>query len=152
MKKHVVFAVILGVVMGFSAPAMAESFAFVDMQKVFMGYKQAKKGEEEFQKKRKDYDAKLQEWQKKIETARTEKKSDNDLQNLGKDMEKELQPMQDDLVKFNSQTTGKLQEDIMTAIQKVAKEYGVDVVLSKQAALYGGFEITDFVIESLNNK
>lgn len=150
MKKIWVAAVILGIVSSFSAPVMAENFAFVDMQKVFMGYKEAKKGEDEFQKKRKDYDAKMEEWQKKIDKAKADKKSDTELANINKDMEKEMQPLQDDLVKFNSQTTAKLQDNVLNAIQKVAKEYDVDVVLSKQASLYGGFEITDFVIEALN--
>ena len=44
----------------------------------------------------------------------------------------------------------KIQEDIIKSTKKVAKSYGIDIVLNKQALLHGGFDLTDFVIDDLN--
>ena len=44
-----------------------------------------------------------------------------------------------------------IRADILKSSRKVAKEYGVDIVIDKQAILTGGFDLTDFVIEDLND-
>ena len=46
----------------------------------------------------------------------------------------------------------KLKQEILSASNQVAKEYGIDVVLDKQVVYYGGFDLSDFVIEKLNQK
>ena len=102
--------------------------------------------------------------QKRIEKAKKIGDSDEDLQKLTKEMEEELEPKQKALMELHSQLMGKIRYDINKAIQDVAKSYGIDVVLNKEiviqgpmgpvgkeeVVLYGGFNMTNFVIETLN--
>ena len=67
------------------------------------------------------------------------------------EIQEELQPKQEELMKLNNQLMTSIRSDIVNATKKVAKEYGVDIVLDKQALLSGGFDLTDFVIEDLND-
>ena len=90
--------------------------------------------------------------------------SDKDLEKLTKKMEEELEPKQKALMELHSQLMGKIRHDINKSIQEVAKSYGIDVVLNKEiviqgpmgpvgkeeVVLYGGFNMTNFVIETLN--
>lgn len=43
-------------------------------------------------------------------------------------------------------------DKIFEAIKKIASQQGFDIVLSKEAVLYGGVEITDTVLKQLNEK
>jgi outer membrane protein len=47
---------------------------------------------------------------------------------------------------------GGLDKDIRAAIQKVAAQQGVSVVLDRTAVLYGGLDLTDQVIKVLSSK
>ena len=40
--------------------------------------------------------------------------------------------------------------DIRNTSKEVAKEFGIDVVVDKQVLFYGGFNLTDYVIDKLN--
>ena len=52
---------------------------------------------------------------------------------------------------LNNQIMTSIRSDIIISTKKVSKEYGIEIVLDKQAILSGGFDLTDFVIEDLNN-
>lgn len=47
---------------------------------------------------------------------------------------------------------GGLDKDIRAAIQKVAKQQGVSIVLDRQVVLYGGVDLTDQVIKVISGK
>ena len=67
-------------------------------------------------------------------------------------MEKELDPQKEELMKTNDEMTKKLQQDIVRAVDSVAKDLGIDVVLDKQVVITGGVDITDMVLSKLNKK
>jgi len=70
------------------------------------------------------------------------------------------QPQRDDLqrqvnqeiLKKRSQLIGGLEKDIRSAIDKVAKQQGVSIVLSREVVLYGGVDLTDLVIKEIGGK
>ena len=70
------------------------------------------------------------------------------------------QPQRDDLqrqvnqeiLKKRSQLIGGLEKDIRSAIDKVAKQQGVSIVLSREVVLYGGVDLTDLVIKENGGK
>ena len=45
-----------------------------------------------------------------------------------------------------------LDKDIRAAVEKVAKQQGVSVVLSRDVVLYGGVDLTDQVIKVVSGK
>lgn len=51
---------------------------------------------------------------------------------------------------MNAQLTGKLQQEILQSVQKVAKKVGIDMVLDKQVVITGGMDLTDMVLTELN--
>ena len=70
------------------------------------------------------------------------------------------QPQRDDLqrqvnqeiLKKRSELIGGLEKDIRSAIDKVAKQQGVSIVLSREVVLYGGVDLTDLVIKEIGGK
>ncbi len=134
-----------------TGPVMAENIGFVDLQKVFLNYKETEKARAGFEKKQKQLRKELEKKQKKLEKAQKDNKKPEEIKKLVEEIQEELQPKQEELMKLNNQLMAKIRGDIIKSTQKVAKQYGVDLVLDKQAILTGGFDLTDFVIEDLNN-
>jgi outer membrane protein len=70
------------------------------------------------------------------------------------------QPQRDDLqrqvnqeiLKKRAELIGGLEKDIRSAIDKVAKQQGVSIVLSREVVLYGGVDLTDQVIKEIGGK
>ncbi len=56
------------------------------------------------------------------------------------------------IFKKRAELLGGLDKDIRTAIQKVAKQQGVGIVLSREAVLYGGTDLTDQVAKAVSGK
>ncbi len=54
-------------------------------------------------------------------------------------------------MEYNNQLMAQIKGKITKATKKVSKQYGIDVVVDKQALLVGGFDLTGFVIDELNN-
>jgi Skp family chaperone for outer membrane proteins len=129
----------------------ANSIGYVDMQKTFFGYEEAQKAQEKIQQKQEDFQKKFEKGQKKVQTAREENKTEKKINELITKLEKELTPQKEELVKLNQDLTLKLKGDIISATKEVAKEYNIDIVLDKQVILTGGFDMTDYVLEKLNN-
>lgn len=150
MRKNLGVVILTAImILGVSA-VYADNIGYIDMQKVFMNYTDAKKAQEDFKKKQDEYQKIYDEKQKEVEKAKIDKKSDEDIKKLISKLETELEPKKDELLKLNQELTMKLRDKILTASQKVAQEYGIDVVMDRQVILTGGFDLTDFVIKNLN--
>jgi hypothetical protein len=61
-------------------------------------------------------------------------------------LEEKLAPKRESLLKLNAELTGKLQQEILDAVKKVAKKVGIEMVLDKQVIITGGMDLTDMVI------
>jgi len=57
-----------------------------------------------------------------------------------------------DIFKKRAELLGGLDKDIRAAVEKAAKAQGVNVVLSREAVLYGGVDLTDQVIKIISGK
>jgi len=53
---------------------------------------------------------------------------------------------------LNEKLTTKLQADILSATKEVAKKVGIDIVFDKQVIITGGVDLTEMVINKLNEK
>jgi outer membrane protein len=56
------------------------------------------------------------------------------------------------LLKKRQELIGGLEKDIRAAVEKVAKEQGISIVLSREVVLYGGVDLTDQVIKAIGGK
>jgi outer membrane protein len=57
-----------------------------------------------------------------------------------------------DIFKKRADLLGGLDKDIRAAVDKVAKQQGISVVLSRDVVLYGGVDLTDQVIKAIGGK
>lgn len=130
----------------------AESLGFIDVQKVFLGYKEAQKLSEQFEEKqrdfKKDYDAKEAEVMKAIR----EGKSQAEIDKMKENIKSELEPKQKQLQDFNERSTLKIREEIVKATKDVAKDVGLTMVLDQKVFIIGGLDLTDLVLKKLNKK
>ncbi len=152
MKVLFAFAIIAGLI-SFVVPAQAASLSgigFIDVQKVFKGYKEAAKAQDQLSKEEADFRKSFEDSQKKLEAAKNAKKSDKEIEAMTKDLENTLKPKRDKLLQLNQNLTEKIQKDILAAVKEVKKSMGIDVVLDKQVIIDGGQDISDMVINKLN--
>lgn len=149
MKKISIFLLMMMVVL--SAHTYAETIGVVDLQKVFVSYDETDKARKDFEKKQAELRKELDKKQKQLEKAQKDNKKPEEIEALIKDIQEELQPKQEELIQLNNELMASIRTDILKATKKVAKNYGVDIVFDKQAVLHGGFELTDFVIDELND-
>lgn len=57
-----------------------------------------------------------------------------------------------DIFKKRTELLGGLDKDIRAAVEKVAKQQGISVVLSREVVLYGGVDLTDQVVKLISGK
>ena len=153
MKKLIIFAtfVIAIVVMaGVAQAANYSSIGVIDVQKVFKEYKETAKAQGDLAKQEESFKKEFEDSQKQLEKAEKDGKKPEELEKMKKELEEKLAPKRETLLKLNAQLTGKLQADILAAVQKVSKKVGIDVVLDKQVVITGGMDLTDLVITAVN--
>jgi len=124
----------------------------IDVQKVFRGYKETTKAQEQLSKEEAAFKKEFEESQKKIESARAAGKSEKELESMTKKLEETLAPKREKLMKMNETLTSSLQSDIVSAVKTVAKNLGIETVFDKQVVITGGVDISDMVISKLNEK
>ena len=148
MKKLLAILIVVSFIgsLGYAA----SSTGFIEVQKVFKGYKETIKAQEQLAKEEEAFKKEFDESQKKLESAEKSGKKVEELDQMKKDLETKLSPKRESLLKLNEQLTGKLQLDILEAVKKVAKKVGIDLVLDKQVVITGGIDLTEMVLNELN--
>lgn len=151
MQIKTLFIALLAVVLvSFSGKAYADNIGYVDLERVLISYDKAQTYQKDLQKKRADYQEFFLEKQKKLEKAKEKKKSEDSIKKMIEEMEMELKSRQEDLFKFEAQFQRTILAEVTGASQKVAKEYGIDIVVDKRVVYVGGFDLTEFVLNKLN--
>ena len=164
MSTYFKFLILIAAFILNTAWASADTIGYVHMQRVFNEYKETKIAEEKFKKQQEKFKKQFDKSFEKIEKAKKKGQSQEDIAELTKKLEEELEPKKEELMQIHSQLMGKIRQDIDTAIKGVAQTYGIDVVLNKEVLfqgpsgpignepviLHGGFDMTNFVVEKLN--
>ncbi len=151
MKRQILVALLAAaMVIGGVSAAHADNIGFLDMERLFAGFKEGKDVQLDLQKRREEFQKIFDEKQKTVEQARKDKKSDEDVQKMVNAIQTELTPQRDVLVQHESEAQAVILGKIREVTRQVAKRNGVDVVLDRRAVYAGGFDLTDFVIEKLN--
>lgn len=151
MKKNILKIIIICFILIVAMEAaFAETIGYIDVQKVFNSYTATKTAQAQISKKEEAYKKEFDKYQKIIEAAKKANKPQKEIDALVSQYEKKLEPLKEELVNLNNALTGKLQNEIVKAVQLVAKELGVDIVLDKQALVIGGMDLSGMVINKLN--
>lgn len=137
---------------GSALASPVSSIGTIDVQKVFRGYKETSKAQDQLSKEEASFKKEFEESQKKIEEAKASGKSEKDLESMTKKLEESLAPKREKLIKMNEALTSSLQNDIVGAVKTVAKNLGIETVFDKQVVITGGVDISDMVISKLNEK
>jgi outer membrane protein len=132
--------------------SLAATVGFIDVEQVFKGYAKTKTAQEEINNKMKDYRKAQTKYQQELEDARIDGKTEKDLDKIREKMQKELDPKEAEIKMLNEEQMVKIRKDIVTAVESVAKEVGIDVVVDKQVVIAGGLDLTEQVVKRLNSK
>ncbi|MBU1261369.1 OmpH family outer membrane protein [bacterium] len=140
------------------------NIAFIDSQKVFNGHPETKNASEVLNKEVEQRQTELKVTEEEIlamreelskplsEEARRRKEATIKvkLEELEKSRQSALSALEEKRTKLEAEINRKIYE----AIETLAKEKGIDLVLDKNSVIYGTqtFEITDEIIEKMNPK
>lgn len=165
LRSVVLVVAALAFCLSIAAASFGESIGYVDVSRVFKDYKEAEKAQENLKKESDAFYVEVKAAQEQLDKAEKEKKSQEDLDKLNKELTEKLEPKKQALLKLNDELTSRLQADIMASIKRVSKKVGIDVVLSKSidmaignqktsepVILIGGVDLTEMVISDLNKK
>jgi Skp family chaperone for outer membrane proteins len=129
----------------------AGNLGYIDVQRVFSEYKETQKAKDKIAKEEENFKKEFEKRQKEIETARNDKKmKESDINDLIAKKSKELEPLREKVSQLNQELIGKIQKEIVSATEEVAKKLGIDVVLDKQVFITGGLDLTEKVLYRLN--
>jgi Skp family chaperone for outer membrane proteins len=132
--------------------SFAATVGYIDVEQVFKSYTKTKTAQDEINNKMKEYKKDVAKYQQKIEDAKIDGKTDKDIEKIKEDMQKELDPQETEIKMLNEEKMVKIRKDIVTAVDGVAKELGIDVVVDKQVIITGGNDLTELTIEKLNKQ
>lgn len=135
----VVIALVVALVVWAGAPAIGQSFTigYVDMQKALDSHPRRSASEKALQE---FLQAKQREFQQRSQGLNAVQRQDLDRQ------------LQQQFVEKREELLGGLDKDIRAAVEKVAKDRGISIVLERSVVLYGGIDLTDSVVSQLTGK
>lgn len=155
MKKlSFAFALLLAVL---TLPIHADNIGFIDTEKVAASSKMVQTYQKNIAEKqdefKKFYDAqqkKLESEKEKASKAKDKPKAEKDLQETFKKLDDEVKAKQQELVSFDRAFNENFLTSLRRASKEASKKYGVDVVVEKNVLYSGGFDLTDSVIQIIN--
>jgi len=167
MKGKMLVWVICSIFLVSSVSFSASKVGYVDLQKVYTGYKKAMESEAAFRKKVENEQVKINALQAEIKKMKEEydKKKDILKPEEKKKKEEELKEKFQEFTKKWSEVNKKLDErrkefegeriqEIRNAIKEYGKKHGYTVILDSRVILYGEDvnDLTDEIIKLLNSK
>ena len=130
---------IVSLIVWAGAPVIGQSFSigYVDMQKALDGHPRRASSEKALQE---FFQAKQREFQSRSKTLTAVQRQELDRQ------------LQQQFVEKREELLSGLDKDIRTAVDKVAKDRGISIVLDRGVVLYGGTDLTEPVIAQLTGR
>lgn len=141
-----------------------EKIGVVNMQKILNDFKEAETVNDSLQKEKDALQDKLDKEQEKLKKKKdaveqkVAKLKEEEKKKAAEDLQKDLVKLQDvfqqysaDLREKQAEAYKKLEDKILEAINAVAAEQGVDIVVEKGVVFVGGDDITEQVLEKLNS-
>lgn len=135
----VVIAAVVVLAVWAGAPAVGQSFSigYVDMQKALEGHPRRASSERALQE---FFQAKQREFQQRSRALSAVQRQELDRQ------------LQQQFLAKREELFSGLDKDIRQAVEKVAADRGVSIVLDRTVVLYGGTDLTDAVVAQLTGR
>lgn len=129
---------------------IADTVGYLDSQRILREYNEALTAQAELAQKQKEFQELLLERQSQLKTLKNEGTSQDDLVEKEEQIKSELEPVRDELLRYNEELSSRIENEVLETTKAVAKQLRIDVVLDKQAVLFGGMDITSLVLSKLN--
>lgn len=147
-KSLLLGVALVGVMFTTPLQTFAQTIGIVDADKVISNYNKAQDVEADLKVKEAEIQKFIAEAQKQIKDATTPVEKNN----LEKQLSDEFKTKQADYRKMQLEQSKKINDEIIMAIETIAKTQKLDIVLAKGAVFVGGTDITDSVLKSLNGQ
>ena len=132
--------------------ALAAAVGYIDVRQVFEGYHKTRDAQQEINDKMKDYERLRNRHLQALSEARIDGKSAQEIEKMEADIRRELEPKESELEVLNEELMARIRREIVSAVEVVSREVGIDVVVDKQVIIAGGLDLTDSVITRLNRR
>ena len=150
MKKLLIVTMLSTLLLGgasaFAETASTGKIAVVDVPQVVMNASKVKKLEADRIKQEKDLQAYILKAKKAVEAETDAEKKKALQQKYSKELAQKMEAQRKEVVN----RTLAIEKDILTVINKKAKEMGYDMVIQKASVLYGGDDITAEISKAVN--
>jgi outer membrane protein len=154
MSKRIIKFYSLSVITLYSSlPALSAESSFkvgtINTNKILQEHPQAQKLLQDLTKAEQDLNKKVLAKKQEIIKAKEQNKTETEIQMLAEQMRLEIEPEAKKLEAESNKKSEEIEKQIEAAISAVSKSSKYDVVLVKEAVLYGGVDITDEVIKKV---
>lgn len=147
---QLVLTTILAASLATATQAVDIKVATINSNKIIQSYPKAQKLMQDIAKSEADLNKKVIEKKAALEKAKSENKTQTELQMMAEQMRLEIEPEAKKLEADSNKRSEEVETNIKQAIDAVAKENKYDLILTEEAVLYGGTDVSDLVLKKLN--
>jgi Skp family chaperone for outer membrane proteins len=144
MKKIIFILIVL-----FST--LLGNIGYIDTAQIIQSYNKAIAAQAELVQKQVTVQDFFDKKQKEYESFVTEGTTESEMSFIMKNMEQELENKRQELLSLNEKLSVEIESDILNVANIIAQELSLNVVLDKKSILAGGIDITEVIINKLNN-
>ncbi len=148
--SQLVLTAILAASFAMASKAIDLKVATINSNKIIQSYPKAQKLMQDLAKSETDLNKKILEKKAALEKAKNENKTQTELQMMAEQMRLEIEPEAKKLEADSNKRSDEIEASIKQAIDAVAKENKYDLILTEEAVLYGGTDVSDLVIKKLS--
>lgn len=135
-----------------SGKAVEMKVGTINSNKIIQSYPKSQKLMQDLAKQESDLNKKILEKKATLEKAKSENKTQTELQMMAEQMRLEIEPEAKKLEADSNIRSEEIETSIKLAIETVAKENKFDLILSEEAVLFGGTDVSDLVLKKLGTK
>ncbi len=147
-----IYVLCLSMLMMWPANAQTTKIGFVDGDKIFDEYPAAQDASKKISDAQELLKKEIVESEKIFTEFEKQKKSEAEKATKQKELQNKIDNKANETKKLIETLSGKIEDDIMQTVKKIAAEKGIETVLDKRAVLIGGVDITDAVSIELKKK
>ena len=149
-KKSVLFIFLLLVsVLPLQAAESAYKIAYIDSARILKEYPAAQKLLQDLSKAEAELNKKILLKKQEIQKAKAAKKTDTEIQMMAEKIRLELEPEAKRIEDESARKSEEIENKVDLVIKDFAAKSKYDIVVVKEAILFGGTDVTDEVLKNL---
>lgn len=132
-----------------AATEASYKIAFIDSERILKEYSEAQKLLENLAKAEAELNKKILAKRQEIQKARAAKKTDTELQMMAEKIRLELEPEAKRIEEESASKSKEIEDKVDAVIKEFASKSKYDIVLLKEAVMYGGTDVTNEILTKL---